>query len=183
MRRILPIPDGRLSPQRCRLVPGPPDRAAGRGGDCWTRSAPPTESTAATPTSRTRDEIDLDHVREAIVFAAATTRSLEALADELGLERPRRILSYADLANRLVSLRLAPERHPVAGDRRGALFADALRAVRRRFDVSVPMKALLVGWFASEAVVPRRLARPLAELFLFPGRRTGSTGVLGRLQR
>ncbi|HET8955206.1 MAG TPA: glycosyltransferase family A protein [Solirubrobacterales bacterium] len=129
------------------------------------------------------DEIDLDHVREAILFAAATTGSLEALADELGLERPGRILSYADLANRLVSLRLEPARHPLAGDRRGALMADALRAVRRRFDVSAPMKALLAAWFALEAVAPRRLARPLAELFLFPGKRTGANRVLGRWQR
>ena len=129
------------------------------------------------------DEIDLDHVREAILFAAATTRSLEALADELALERPERILSFADLANRLVSLRLEPERHPLAGDRRGALFADALRSLRRRFDVSLPMKALMACWFALEAIAPRRLARPLAELFLFPGRRTAANRVLGRLQR
>jgi len=128
------------------------------------------------------DEIDLGHVREAILFAGATTRSLEALADELGLERPRRILSFSDLANRLVSLRLEPGRHPVAGDRRGALLADAGRALRRRFDVAAPMKALMVAWFALEAIVPRRLARPLAELFLFPGRRPGANRVLGRLQ-
>ena len=130
-----------------------------------------------------RDEIDLDHVREAIVFAAATTRSLEALADRLGLEHASPILSFADLANRLVSLRLEPGRHPLAGERRGALLADALRAVRRRFDVTAPMKALMIAWFALEAVVPRPLARPLAELFLFPGRRTGANRVLGRLQR
>lgn len=130
-----------------------------------------------------RDEIDLDHVRESIVFAAATTRSLEALADELSLERPRRILSYSDLANRLVSLRLEPGRHPVAGERRGALLADAVRASRRRFDVSAAMKTVLLAWFALEAVVPRRLARPLAELFLFPGRRTGVNGLLGRWRR
>jgi glycosyltransferase involved in cell wall biosynthesis len=129
-----------------------------------------------------RDEIGLDHLRESIAFATVTTRSLEALADELGLERPRRILSYSDLANRLVSLRLDPGRHPVAGERRGALLADALRAVRRRFDVSAAMKGLLLAWFALEAVAPRRLARPLAELFLFPGRRTGANRVLGRLQ-
>jgi glycosyltransferase involved in cell wall biosynthesis len=129
-----------------------------------------------------RDEIDLDHLRESIAFAAVTTRSLEALADELGLERPRRILSYSDLANRLVSLRLEPGRHPVAGERRSALLADALRATRRRFDVSAAMKALLLAWFALEAVVPRRLAGPLAELFLFPRRRTGANRVLGRLQ-
>jgi hypothetical protein len=130
-----------------------------------------------------RDEIDLDHVRESIVFAAATTRSLEALADAQGLERPPRILSFSDLANRLVSLRLEPARHPVAGERRGALLSDAVRAVRRRFDVSAAMKVVMLAWFALEAVVPRRLARPLAELFLFPGRRTGVNRLLGRWQR
>jgi glycosyltransferase involved in cell wall biosynthesis len=128
------------------------------------------------------DEIDLGHLREAIVFAGATTRSLEALADQLGLERPRRVLSYADLANRLVSLRLEPERHPVADDRRLRLLRDAVRATRRRTDVSLPMKVLLVGWFALAAVLPRPLARRLAELFLFPGRRTGTNRLLGRLQ-
>ena len=130
-----------------------------------------------------RDEIDLDHVREAVVFAGATTRSLEALADRLGLEHARPILSYADLANRLVSLKLDPERHPVAGDRALALLAGAVRATRRRTDVSLPMKAPLVAWFALETVAPRRLARPLAELFLFPGRRAGFNRLLGRWRR
>jgi hypothetical protein len=131
---------------------------------------------------RERDEIDLDHVREAIVFAAATTRSLEALADELQLQGPRPILSYADLANRLVSMKLAPGRHPLPSDRSGPLFADALRAVRRRADVSLPMKALLVGWFALEAIAPRVLARPLAGVFLFPRKRHRVNRVLGRWQ-
>ena len=130
-----------------------------------------------------RDQIDLDHLREAIVFAGATTRSLEALAGELGLAHPRPILSCADLANRLVSLKLEPGRHPVAADRPLGLLGAAVRATRRRFDVSWSMKALLVAWFALEAVAPRRLARPLAELFLFPGRRAGVNRLLGRLQR
>lgn len=130
-----------------------------------------------------RDRIDLGHVREAIVFAGATTRSLEKLADELGLQHPRPILSCADLANRLVSVKLDPARHPVPGDRPLTLLRDALRAIRRRFDVSLLMKAMLAAWFALEAVVPRRLARPLAELFLFPGRRASFNRLLGRWQR
>jgi hypothetical protein len=130
-----------------------------------------------------RDEIELDHVREAVVFAGATTRSLEALADELGLAHPRPILSCADLANRLVSLKLEPERHPVASDRPLGLLGDAARASRRRFDVSWPMKAMLIAWFALVTIAPRFLARPLAVLFLFPGRRRGVNRLLGRLQR
>jgi glycosyltransferase involved in cell wall biosynthesis len=129
-----------------------------------------------------RDEVDLDRLREAVGFAGATTRSLEALADELGLEYQRPILSCADLANRLVSLKLDPAQHPVASDRPLGLLRDAVRATRRRFDVSWPMKALLVAWFALEALAPRRLVRPLAELFLFPGRRPGANRLLGRLQ-
>jgi glycosyltransferase involved in cell wall biosynthesis len=130
-----------------------------------------------------RDEIDLGHVRESIVFAGATTRSLEALAAELGLDHPHPILSCADLANRLVSLKLDPERHPVASDRPLGLLGKAVRATHRRFDVSWPMKALLVAWFALEALAPRALARPLAELFLFPGRRARVNSLLGRLRR
>lgn len=130
-----------------------------------------------------RDRVDLDHVREAVLFAGATTRALERLADELGLEHARPILSCADLANRLVSVKLDPARHPLAGDRPLALLRDALRATRRRFDVSAPMKAVLVAWFALEALAPRPLARPLAELFLFPGRRGPFNRLLGRWQR
>jgi glycosyltransferase involved in cell wall biosynthesis len=130
-----------------------------------------------------RDEIDLDHVRESILFAGATTRSLEALAAELGLAYPRPILSCADLANRLVSLKLEPERHPLPADRPSGLVTKAIRASRRRDDVAWPMKVLLVAWFALEALAPQRLARPLAELFLFPGRRTRANDLLGRLRR
>jgi glycosyltransferase involved in cell wall biosynthesis len=130
-----------------------------------------------------RDELNLDHVRESILFAAATTRSLEGLADDLGLDRPARILSFADLANRLVSLKLQPQEHPVSGDSPGRLLAAAFRAVGRRFDVSMAMKALLIGWFTVEAISPSRLARPLAELFLFPSRRSSINHLLGRLQR
>jgi glycosyltransferase involved in cell wall biosynthesis len=130
-----------------------------------------------------RHRLDLGHVRDSIRFAAATTRSLEALADEIGLERPRRILSFADLANRLISIKLDPDGHPIAGDRVLGLLADAGRATARRFDVSGAMKALMMAWFAAEAATPRRLGRPLAELFLFPSRRTAANRVFERMQR
>jgi hypothetical protein len=45
------------------------------------------------------------------------------------------------------------------------------------------MKALLVAWFALEAMAPRALAKPLAELFLFPGRRAQFNRLLGRWRR
>ena len=127
--------------------------------------------------------LDLDHIRDAIVFAAATCRALARRADAIGLRRPARILSLSDLANRLISLRLDPSRHPLRDDTRARLVLDSTRAVRRRFDVSWPMKGLFVGWFLAEAALPRPFARPLAELFLFPERRRTFNRLLGRLQR
>lgn len=130
-----------------------------------------------------RPNLDLAHIRDAIVYAGATRRSLERRADAIGLRRPNPILALSDLANRLISLRLEPDLHPTTGDTRSGLVIASMRAVRRRFDVSWPMKCMFVAWFAVEAAAPRSLARQLAELFLFPERRRAFNRLLGRLQR
>ena len=101
---------------------------------------------------------------------------------ELGLPHPDRILSLADLANRMISLRLEPEQHPVAADGRGSLLLDSWRAAARRSNVSPAMKPLFVAWFAAMAALPRPLARRLALLFLFPERRGSLNRLLGRFQ-
>jgi hypothetical protein len=126
--------------------------------------------------------IDLRHVRQAVEFADVTSHELLRLADELGQRHPERILSIADLANRMVSLRLDPSRHPLPSDRRGSLVRDSLAACRRRDNASTAMKVLFVVWFAAMAIAPRWLARRLAELFLFPARRRSLNRLLGRLQ-
>lgn len=128
-------------------------------------------------------QLDLAHLRRNIGLAQSTSKALLGLAAELGLERPERILSLADLAARMVSLRLEPGRHPLSGDRRRLLVADAVRAARRRTNVSAAMKVLFVAWFAAMAISPRPLVRRLAAWFLFPDRRKGLNSVLGRLQR
>jgi Glycosyl transferase family 2 len=129
-----------------------------------------------------RSAIDLPHLRQTIEFAEATSRELLRLAEELGQPHPDRILSVADLANRMTSLRLGPACHPIAADRAGRLLRDSVAACRRRDNVSLPMKALFVAWFAAMAIAPRRLARRLAELFVFPSRRRTLNRLLGRLQ-
>ncbi len=128
------------------------------------------------------DSLDVSHLRKAIEFAAATSPELLRLAGELGQPHPDRILSIADLANRMASLKLEPQLHPIAGDRIRKLLADAVRAARRRDNASLPMKAIFVGWFAAMAASPRPLARRLAELFMFPERRRFLNRLLGRLQ-
>jgi glycosyltransferase involved in cell wall biosynthesis len=129
------------------------------------------------------NEIDMHHLRETIGFSRATSRELLRLAEEIGLPHPTRILSIADLANRLVVLRLDTGNAPPGGDSRRSLLLDAVCAARRRTNVSVPMRAALVTWFAAMALAPRPLARRLATLFLFPERRRSLNRALGRLQR
>lgn len=128
-------------------------------------------------------QIDLEHLHQAIRFADSTSRELLRLAKRLAMPHPERILSIADLANRMASLRLEPARHPLPGDGRLGLLADAVRAARRRQGISVAMKAAFLAWFAAMTVVPRGLALRLAELFAFPERRRALNGLLGRLQR
>ena len=130
-----------------------------------------------------RPELDLNRVRDSIRYARSTTQALEGLADDLGIPRPQRVLSTADLANRMISLRLESRSHPLAADRRSGLLRDAARALRRRFDVSWPAKAMLAGWFLAAAAAPRRVARPLAILFLFPERRARLDRLLRRFRR
>lgn len=127
--------------------------------------------------------LDLDQLRATIGYARATSAALLELAARLGLPHPDRILSLADLANRMISLRLEPGRHPVPGDRRAGLLRDAVAAARRRGNAALPMKALFLAWFAAIAAAPRPLARRLAVAFLFPERRRGLNSILGRFQR
>jgi len=128
-------------------------------------------------------EFDLDRIRTTIGFADSTKRELARLADEIGLRRPRRILSVWDLANRMISLRSNPANHPISGDRRTGLLADAVRAVRRRPGIAASMKLMFVAWFALMAVAPRRLVPRLGELFLYSERRPGFNRLLGLLHR
>src|SRR4051794_15381675 len=126
-------------------------------------------------------KLDLDHLRQAIGFAASTSRELLRLAAELEIAHPERILSIADLANRMASLKIEPSRHPIATDRPLGLLADSIGAARRREGVSLAMRAAFIAWFAAMAAAPRGLARRLAELFMFPERRSSLNRLLGRL--
>jgi hypothetical protein len=127
-------------------------------------------------------ELSLAHVRKAIVRSAPTADALLGLAGELGLPRPARILSLADLANRMISLRLDPQHHPLPEDTVTGILSGAVGAVRRRDNVSPTMKAAFLAWFLAVAVSPRPLARPLAVLFLFPERRRRFNLWLSRKQ-
>jgi len=127
--------------------------------------------------------LDLKYVRQTVEYASVTTFALEQLAGELDLERPERILSISDLSNRLVSLRLEPEKHPLRRDRRWRLALDGIRAAFRRFDVSWPIRATFIFWFILAASAPRSLLRGLAQIFFFPQRRERLNRLIGHFQR
>ncbi|MBS1882628.1 MAG: glycosyltransferase family 2 protein [Actinobacteria bacterium] len=127
--------------------------------------------------------LDLDQVRAAIGYGRQTAADLLRLADQLGLPRPRRILSIADLARRMISLRLDPAHHPIAGDTRAGLLRDAGGAVRRRGNASAAMRVGFLAWFAAMAAAPRPLACRLAAWFLFPERQRHFSAALRRLRR
>ncbi len=126
--------------------------------------------------------LDLDHVRQTVEYAAATGVQLSRVADELGLQHEE-ILSVSDLANRLVSRRLDPRRHPIASDSVLSLVVSGWRATARRTDAAPAMRGMFRAWFVALAIAPRLAAVPLAERFLFPERRPILNRLLRRLHR
>ena len=130
--------------------------------------------------------IDLRQLRQTIHYAGCTQRYVQRYAAGLGIveeEQAGDNLAVAALANRLISLKLAPDEHPEPGDSAPRLWQLGTRAALLRFDVSWPMRLLFAGWFAAMACMPGRWARPLAELFVYPERRGALNRVLGRLHR
>jgi glycosyltransferase involved in cell wall biosynthesis len=128
--------------------------------------------------------LDLAHVRETVVYSNVTRHALDRLADSLGLECPyTRILSVSDVSNRLVSVKLDPDLHPIATDRLWSLVADGVRAALRRSDVAWPMRLMYIGWLVVLAAAPRSAAADLAEFFLFPQRREALNRLLRRFHR
>ena len=57
-------------------------------------------------------QLNLDRLRLTIRFEQSTAAGLLRVAEEVALDHPAEILSIADLANRMISLRLAPRRAP-----------------------------------------------------------------------
>ncbi|MGE5407805.1 MAG: glycosyltransferase family A protein [Syntrophothermus sp.] len=128
-------------------------------------------------------EIDLDRVRATVRYGQETAAELLALARRLGLRHPERILSVADVGQRLISLRLDPRHHPVPDDTVPGLLRDSAAAVSRRDNVSMALRLAFRLWFGAMAVSPRPMARHLARWFLFPSRRRLLSRAFGGLQR
>ena len=127
--------------------------------------------------------VDVEHVRATIERTRRARGYLEEAAATLGLPWDTRDASMCEVADRAISKKLDPARHPVEGDTLPALVRLGTRAAARRFDVGVPMRVAFVGWLALLSVSPRPLAQRVAGLFVFPERRGALNRWLGRLHR
>lgn len=100
---------------------------------------------------------------------AGHARMLE-LARERGLPvaspDPLAPLDVAFLGYRLASLLLAPDRHPVPEDRRPRLAVRGIEAAVRNPFIRRPEVLRRGLWFAALGLVPRRLARRLAQVWV-----------------
>jgi hypothetical protein len=177
LRQILPIPEGGFRGTGadwyiCYLAPlfGSVSFLEGVGAYYRVHGANNFESAAPV--------IELARVRHAITCASLTRPWIAKFTDQLHLPgRPGEILSVSDAANRLISLKLDPQQHPLSDDKLEKLLWMGIRATLRRFDVTWPMKFLFGGWFTAMALAPKPLAHWLAEVFSFPAKR----GLINRM--
>lgn len=125
--------------------------------------------------------LSLDRVRDNITRTVFYREYLFKHAQRLGLPHvPRKsahIISVMCIANRMTSLRLEPDKHPIAGDSRFRLARLGIIAASRRFDLSRRTRALYMGWFVAAAFGPEKLTRWLVVQVFYPERR----GLLGKL--
>ena len=114
----------------------------------------------------------LAQIRTSIVHAERTTLHLERIGRAQGLIPPGRVeLSTATVARRLISLRMDPPLHPLAGDRRWELWLEGVRSAARRPDLALRVRAAMLAWFSVIAIAPRPLVARLGVSFLHPARR------------
>ena len=167
--RVLPIPeaDYRISADHwlnaLTALHGPVRRLEEIGGDYRIHGS----------NADARTGFDLARVQAILARSQVTQRAVVEHAARLGIPAgpPGRSVSFQ--ANRMVSLRLGPADHPVAGDRRSRAMRDGVRACVTRSDLPLARRCGAMGLLGVLATVPsRRAVRALARRFV-----TGSTDL------
>jgi hypothetical protein len=125
--------------------------------------------------------LDPEQTRQNIVRTAYTHTQLQTTAQRLGrpgdTEGGVARLSVMFPANRLVSLRLDPARHPLPDDTRPALAQRGIRAAWRRPGLSFWVRLLFSSWFLAVAFAPdARVVRWLAERLFYPAAHRRGSG-------
>jgi hypothetical protein len=111
-----------------------------------------------------RPGFDLERTRRTIQLTARTHEHIRDWARAQGVTAEPASLTY--LSHRLISLKLAPQEHPIAGDTAGGLARAGVRAAWRRVDRPVGVRLLYGLWFVVLAVGPRPVVSWLGGRFL-----------------
>jgi hypothetical protein len=112
--------------------------------------------------------LDLERIRREIGYQLVTLDCLSCLADRLALRHAQPIASMSNTSLRVISLKLAPDAHPVPADRLSTLLAASATAARRRRDLSPARRIGQVAVLAAICLSPRGSAVKLATLVVFP---------------
>jgi glycosyltransferase involved in cell wall biosynthesis len=126
--------------------------------------------------------VDLEQVRQNIIRTCKTHHYIKQAADTIGLkgfpDQEDRVPSVTFLANRMVSMKLDPQNHPLHKDRPISLLLLGLRASIGRFDLVWSRRLLNALWFGAVFVAPRPLVKWLAAQFFYPEQRVfGKNGL------
>jgi hypothetical protein len=128
---------------------------------------------------------DLDQVRQTIVYGQRTARHIREFAAQAGVapqpEIDETLISVSNVWQRMLSLRLDPDGHPVGTDTRLGLLMLGIRGARRRFDVAIPLRLLLGAWVVTVAFAPRAILPELVRIVSLARHQGPLTRVLGQL--
>ncbi len=111
-----------------------------------------------------RSALDLARTRAILTRSHTTHHWLRIHAHALGMSFPDEVLSVTFLANRMLSLKLAPQQHPFQDTVR-ALLIKSIHAAFGRIDVPLHRRATFAAWFIAVACAPSPLVLVLAENF------------------
>lgn len=133
-------------------------------------------------------ELDVQRLRREIRLVQTTGDCLQQFLDKAKItEAPDKygeLVERCDeiyLAQRLVSLKLEPDHHPMTEGPLRSLSWRGARAAAQRMDLSAPLKLVHILWFVAMLVAPRSMARGLSRQLL-PASRTSMDPVLKSLQ-
>jgi glycosyltransferase involved in cell wall biosynthesis len=116
------------------------------------------------------DTIEAVNLPRRIQHDLAKYALVEALAAANGLPAPRHLelKDHAHLRNRIASLRLDPQRHPVRDDRRWRLAWWGMVRTVLSSDLDARRRLIFAIWFAVVSFAPRPLARRAILLLYVP---------------
>jgi glycosyltransferase involved in cell wall biosynthesis len=133
-----------------------------------------------------RTELDLDNIRSFVVRARDVHPHIVRVAARSGLvgypSDVRELLDVIILSERMISRKLEPGRHPIAGDPVHRIARLGVVSALTRPDVDLRIRVLHAAWFVAMLVAPRRIAAEMAPKLLYPATRGRWSVMLRRLR-